>query len=253
MTVLLIPGAGGDGWIWHRVESELVAAGHDVVTVDLPADVEAAGIEQYATAAVSAVGSRSVDLVVGLSLGSFTAALVCLEVPATALIFVNGMIPVPGETPGEWWGATGQAEARAANDRQEGRDPDADFDPMEVFFHDVPADVILDAGRHNRVQSNGPFASPWALSTLPEVPTHVVVGRNDRFFPAGFQARISEERLGIAPDFLDGGHLLPLSRPVELAALLASYLPPLQPGGTPVDQRREVVDDLRRPDRKQTP
>ena len=188
-------------------------------------DVEAAGIEQYAESARSVINSQQKSMVVGLSLGSFTAALLCLQIPATALVFVNGMIPLPGESPGEWWGATGQAAAKAAKDRHEGRDPDAEFDPIEVFFHDVPADITLDASSHNRAQSNGPFASPWALSTWPDVPTHVIVGRGDRFFPAEFQTRISHERLGIHPDFLDGGHLLPLSRPVELAALLDSYSP----------------------------
>jgi pimeloyl-ACP methyl ester carboxylesterase len=224
MAILLIPGAGGDAWIWHRVESELVDAGHDVIAVDLPADDEAAGIEEYAETALSAVGDREVDLVVGLSLGAYTAALVCLRTSATTLAFVNGMIPLPGEPPGEWWGATGHADARAANDRREDRDPEAAFDPMETFFHDVPADIVRDAGRHDRAQSNGPFASSWALSALPDVPTRVVVGRNDRFFPGDFQTRLSEERLGVTPDVLDGGHLLPLSRPVELAALLVSYL-----------------------------
>ena len=205
--------------------SELVAGGKEVITVDLPADDEAAGIEEYAETALSAVGDRKVDLVVGLSLGAYTAALVCLRLPVTALAFVNGMIPLPGETPGEWWGATGHAAARAAHDRRESRDPDADFAPMETFFHDAPADIIRDAGQHNRPQSNGPFASSWALSMLPDVPMHVIVGRSDRFFPADFQTRISQERLGIAPDFLDGGHLLPLSQPVELAILLESSLP----------------------------
>jgi pimeloyl-ACP methyl ester carboxylesterase len=224
MAILLIPGAGGDAWIWHRVESRLVDAGHDVIAVDLPADDEAAGIEEYAETALSAVGNREIDLAVGLSLGAYTAALVCLPTSAKALAFVNGMIPLPGEPPGEWWGATGHAEARVANDRRENRDPEAEFDPMEIFLHDVPADIVRDAGRHDRAQSNGPFASSWALSALPDVPTYVVVGRNDRFFPGDFQARLAEERLGIAPDLLDGGHLLPLSRPVELAALLASYL-----------------------------
>jgi len=225
MTILLIPGAGGEAWIWHRVEAELVAMGHDAISVDLPADVEAAGIEEYAEFALSAVSSRREPLVVGHSLGSFTAALVCLQIPTTALVFVNGMIPLPGETPGEWWEATGQAEAKVANDRRDGRDPDADFDPMDIFFHDVPADITLDAGGHNSLQSNGPFASPWALPTWPDIPTHVIVGRDDRFFPAEFQTRISKDRLGTTPEFLDGGHLLPLSRPVELATLLDSHLP----------------------------
>jgi pimeloyl-ACP methyl ester carboxylesterase len=33
---ILIPGAGGSAWYWHRVVPELEARGHDAVAVDLP-------------------------------------------------------------------------------------------------------------------------------------------------------------------------------------------------------------------------
>ena len=36
------------------------------------------------------------------------------------LVMVNTMIPLPGETPGAWWGATGQAEARRRLARRAG-------------------------------------------------------------------------------------------------------------------------------------
>src|ERR1700686_3175128 len=55
MNFLLIPGAGGESWIWHRVESELKSVGHHAVSVDLPADDETAGIEEYADIAQSAI------------------------------------------------------------------------------------------------------------------------------------------------------------------------------------------------------
>ena len=48
--------------------------------------------------------------------------------------------------------------------------------------------------------------------------------RDDRFFPADWMRRIVEERLGITPDEIDGGHLVALSRPVELADLLVGYV-----------------------------
>ena len=67
------------------------------------------------------------------------------------------------------------------------------------------------------------FSDPPPVTTWPRVPTRVLTGRDDRFFPAAFQRRIAEERLGITPDELPGGHLLALSRPVELADLLAGY------------------------------
>jgi len=220
MNFLLLPGAGGDAWVWSRVKSELIARGHAAASVDLPVEDESCGIEEYAESALSAVDVGTHPLVVVLSLGAFTAALVCLEIEATSLIFVNGMIPLPGETPGEWWEATGQATAKAANDVREGRDPGAPFDPITTFFHDMPADVVLEAEHHNRVQSSGPFTSSWALPRWPDVPVDVVIGRDDRFFPVEFQKLLAEERLGIEPQIVDGGHLLPLSNPLELARLL---------------------------------
>jgi hypothetical protein len=51
----------------------------------------------------------------------------------------------------------------------------------------------------------------------------VLVGRDDRFFPAPFQRRVAEERLGITPDEMPGGHCLALSRPAELADRLVAY------------------------------
>jgi hypothetical protein len=39
---------------------------------------------------------------------------------------------------------------------------------------------------------------------------------DDRFFPLEFQRRVVRERLGIDLDEVPGGHLVALSRPVEL-------------------------------------
>jgi len=35
-TFVLIPGAGGAAWYWHRVLPELRARGHEAFAVDLP-------------------------------------------------------------------------------------------------------------------------------------------------------------------------------------------------------------------------
>ena len=80
-------------------------------------------------------------------------------------------------------------------------------------------------------QSGRPFEDPWPLSGWPDVPTRVVAGRDDRFFPIGFQRRVAEERLGLPVDEVPGGHLVALSRPAELADRLVSYLAEL-PGET---------------------
>lgn len=155
-------------------------------------------------------------VLVAQSMGGLTAPLVAARVPVRGIVLVNAMVPVPGETGGEWWAATGQAEAQAEAAARAGRA----FDPGDVvdaFLHDVPADLLT----HQELaapapQSGTPFTEPWPLVAWPAVPTRVLAGRADRFFPLGFQRRVARERLGLPVEELPGGHLLALSHPVEL-------------------------------------
>ncbi|MFE5023919.1 alpha/beta fold hydrolase [Streptomyces sp. NPDC056656] len=223
-TYVLIPGAGGSAWYWHGVGDELMRRGWDVVSVDLPGDDARAGLPEYVDTVVDAVGDRTDLVVVGQSLGGFTAPLVCPRLPVSLLVLVNGMIPRPGETPGEWWAHTGQEEARRANDVREGRDPDAETDLETYFLHDLPQKLIDASAEHNQDESGAAFATPFTLDVWPAVETRVVTGRDDRFFPADFQRRVAEDRLGITPDEVPGGHLAALSHPMELADRLEAYV-----------------------------
>src|SRR5437764_8860329 len=105
MTFVLIPGAGGSAWYWSRVVPLLQADGHEAIAVDLPGDDEKAGLTEYAALVRRAIGGRADVTLVAQSLGGFTAALVADQVQA--LVFVNAMIPNPGETAGAWWANTG--------------------------------------------------------------------------------------------------------------------------------------------------
>src|SRR6188472_2860583 len=100
-SFVFVPGAGGVAWYWHRVVALLDEAGHEAIAVDLPGDDDGAGLSAYADRVLEAIGTRDVVLV-AQSLGGFTAPLVCARVPVRMLVFVNAMIPVPGETAGEW-------------------------------------------------------------------------------------------------------------------------------------------------------
>ncbi|MFI5935355.1 alpha/beta fold hydrolase [Actinoplanes sp. NPDC051494] len=216
-TFVLVPGAGGSAWYWHRLVPELHRHGHDAVAVDLPATDDGAGLDAYAETIVTAAAGRPELVVVAQSMGGLSAPLVCGRLPVTALVLLNAMIPVPGETGGQWWPNTGQPEALRELDERAGR---TGFDLRTHFFHDVPADVTEQALAVDLPQSGTPFGDPWPLPAWPDVPTRVLSGRDDRFFPLGFQARIARERLGATPETLPGGHLVALSRPAELAALL---------------------------------
>lgn len=219
-TFVLIPGAGGTPWFWHRVEAELRQRGHDSVAVDLPNDDDSAGLTEYTDAVVDAIGDRTDVVLVAHSLGGFTAPLVCERVPVKLMVMVSAMIPLPGEAPGEWWANTGFEEARRVQDERDGREPD---DVVGLFLHDVPPDLVQMALENSRNQSGTPFEKPWPLTAWPDIPTKFLLCRDDRFFPANFMRKVVRERLGIVPDEMSGGHAGALSRPKEMVDRLEAY------------------------------
>src|SRR5262245_39379321 len=91
-TFVLIPGAGGVAWYWHRVVPLLKEAEHEAIAVELPGDDEQAGLAVYADRVFEAIGTRHAVLV-AQSLGGFTAPLVCEQVAVRMLVLVNAMIP----------------------------------------------------------------------------------------------------------------------------------------------------------------
>jgi len=223
-TYVLIPGAGGDAWYWHRVVPELEAHGHEAVAVTLPAGDEKAGWKEYADAIVSAIGDRTDLVLVAQSLAGFSAPLICERRTVELVVLLNAMIPLPGETGSEWWSKTGQEEAQRDYLASIGLTPDEVRDPASLYFHDVPAEITAEAFRRGEPeQSMTPMEQPWPLRSWPDVPTRVLAGRHDRLFPAAFQRRIAQERLGIVADEIDGGHLVSLSRPRELVERLERF------------------------------
>ena len=156
-------------------------------------------------------------MLVAQSMGGFTAPLVCERVTVELLILVNAMVPWPGETFQEWWTATGW------------RDEVGEFDMDDGFFHDVPADVKEAATAEEPPQSGTPLDEPWPLESWPDVPTRFVQGRDDRLFPLEFQRRVARERLGIELEEVPGGHLVALSRPVELVDRLEALADAIVP------------------------
>ncbi|MBO0770568.1 MAG: alpha/beta hydrolase [Actinobacteria bacterium] len=210
---VFIPGAGDVGWYWHLVEAELRARGHDTVAPDLPCDDDSAGLPEYADAVAAAAGDRTGVIVVAQSLGGFTAPLVCDRVPVDMLILVAPMIPAPGEAPADYLSGTRyEQEPRQQYD-----------DTIALFYQDVPPDLAAEALRRARGQSEARLGEPSPLQAWPDVPTRVLICRDDRLFPPAFLRRVAQERLGITPDEIDCGHTPALSRPHELADRLAAY------------------------------
>ena len=212
-TFVFIHGAGDVGWYWHLVEAELRAKGYDTVAPDLPCDEDSAGLPEYADSVVDAIGARTDLIVVAQSSGGFTAPLVCDRVPAQLLVLVAPMIPAPGEAPADYWTNTRYYEE--ARERYD--------DEIALFYQDVPAEIAAEARKRSRTQSETRMGEPSPLTAWPDVPTRVLICRDDRLFPAGFLRRLARERLGITPDEIDAGHTPALSHPAELAGYLHTH------------------------------
>jgi pimeloyl-ACP methyl ester carboxylesterase len=217
-TFILIPGAGGTAWYWHRVAKLLQQAGHKAIAVDLPGDDPAAGLPEYVELVRAAAQDHKNVVLVAQSLGGFTAALAAREVALDALIFVNAMVPAPGETAGAWWDNTGWEPARRSAAERGGYSPD--FDLQTYFLHDVPPEVAAEGEPYQRPEADVVFTSPCDFGEWPDTLVKVVTGADDRFFPAAFQRAVSRDRLGIEPDVLPGGHLMALSQPEALSRYL---------------------------------
>lgn len=220
MRVVLLPGAGGAAAYWDSVVPLLEAEGHEAVAVELPADDDTAGLAAYVDVAHGACGSADDLLVVAQSMGGFTAPMLAERLlnegrTVVGIVLLNAMVPVPGETPGQWWEAVGSEHARV--EAAEAGGYPVDFDLETYFLHDLDPEtsaILLSGGK---VEAEAAFASPCAIAAWPDVPTRVVAGAEDRFFPLALQQRVARDRLGVEPTVVPGGHLCALSYPAEVA------------------------------------
>jgi pimeloyl-ACP methyl ester carboxylesterase len=198
----------------------LVEAGDEAIAVDLPGDDESKGLVDYAEIVIAAIDARTDVVLVAGSLGGFTAPIVCERAPAHAigaLVLVNAMIPMPGETAGDWWDNTGAVDAREAAAQAGGYGP---FQASTYFLHDIDPDLAAEGEPFQRPQSDAIFGSACDFIGWPPIPIRVLVGNEDRFFPVDLQRRVTRERLGVEADVIPGGHLLPMAQP----RLVADYL-----------------------------
>jgi pimeloyl-ACP methyl ester carboxylesterase len=220
-TFVLIPGAGGNESYWSLLVPELQRRGHAAVPVDIVEDDPELGLAGFAATVEAAMAGYDDVVLVAQSLGGFTAPMV--RTPVRMIVLLNAMIPRPGETPGDWWGNTDSAAARRAADEAAGRDPE--FDLERHFLHDLSEDAraALFTGPP-REPADAAMGQPCEFERWPDVPIKVLIGRDDRFFPAEFQRRVAADRLGLEVDEIPGGHLVAVSNPAAVADRLVGYL-----------------------------
>jgi pimeloyl-ACP methyl ester carboxylesterase len=219
-TFILIPGAGGHAAYWNRLIPELEKRGHRAIAVDIKENDPSMDLDGFAAVVEATMDDYGDVILVAQSLGGFTAPMV--RKPVQMIVLVNAMIPRPGDSPNDWWDNTGSGPARREADLAAGRDPEFDFD--RHFLHDLPDDARAELlSGEAREPSAAAMAQPCEFARWPAVPTKVLIGRDDHFFPAEFQRRVAKDRLGLDADQIPGGHLVALSNPSGLAERLVAY------------------------------
>src|SRR5260370_23828915 len=158
---VLTHGAGDVVWYWHLTEAELQARGHHTIAPDLPCDNDTASLDDYAGTVARAAAGRQDLVIVGQSYGAFTATLAASQLPVRLLVLLAGMIPVPGQSPGQWWASTGYRQAVEEQARHDGGKTGHD-DPFISFYNGVPRPLAEEA-----MQIGGGAA----LSTVSNMPS----------------------------------------------------------------------------------
>ncbi|MCX6397324.1 MAG: alpha/beta hydrolase [Propionibacteriales bacterium] len=220
MRVVLLPGAGGAAAYWDQVVPLLEAEGHQAVAVELPSDDGSAGLPEYVAVAHAACEGADELLVVAQSMGGFTAPMLVDRLlregrTVLGLVLLNAMVPLPGETPGQWWDAVSSEAARV--DAAEAGGWSTDFDLETYFLHDLDEETTALLLQGGKDEVEAAFVSPCDVPAWPAVPTRVIAAAGDRFFPLALQQRVARDRLGVEPTVVPGGHLAALSHPVEVA------------------------------------
>lgn len=225
-TFGLVPGACHGAWCFELLVPELRALGHEAIAVDLPCDDPAVDLEGYADIATQALVGAPDDLVlVGHSLAAHTIPRVVRRRPVRTLVFLCGVIPPRAgernddepqlEEPGTFTGLRTDELGRFSF-------PDP-RDAIAAFYQDCEPELAAWAAARLRPQSTTPHRTLNEPIDWPDMPCVSIVCGEDRVARAEWGRWAARERLLGAPVHeLPGGHSPFVSRPADLARLLAA-------------------------------
>ena len=222
-TFALVHGAWHGSWCWDRLAPELEARGHGVIAVDLPAESATAGMTAYRDVVLGALDAVGEDVVlVGHSLGGITVPLVGAARPVRRVVYLTPAIPEPGRSLVETLEAKPQniANVLAELEVVDGAFVRYDPDRPELLYNGCDAADTDWAMSKLTLQALQPMVEPFPADGLPDAPSTVILGRDDRLIDVALASAIAEERLGVTPVVVPSGHSPFLSMPAALAELL---------------------------------
>ncbi|MGV0037028.1 alpha/beta fold hydrolase [Mycobacterium colombiense] len=227
MTVFaLLHGGLHYGSCWDAVRTELRRQGHRAIAPDLPVDDDSAGALKWAQVAIEAI-EREVDgapedvVVVAHSISGLCAPVIATLYPVRHMVFVGGLLPVPGQSFVEHLGANPDA-IMFPEPQQHGDGPfGLTWESVrEGFYHDCPESLARHAFDELRYQSFTVFTERCPISRWPDTPSTYVLMRDDRAVGESWARRNAVARIGAQVVELDGGHSPFFARPSEVSAVL---------------------------------
>ena len=225
MTFGLVHGAWHGAWCWERLVPELGARGHRTVVVDLPCEDPEAGLTRYAELTADALGSADDVVLVGHSLCASAIPLVARLRPVEHLVFLCALLPEPGKSATDRY-ASEDVFVDGFRGQTATREDGASYWPdpevvIRCFFHDCTPEDAAWAAAMLRPQSAAPRQEPWPDDPLPDVERTSILCRDEQCIRPEWSRTVSRELLGVEAIELEGGHSPFLSRPAELADVLA--------------------------------
>jgi pimeloyl-ACP methyl ester carboxylesterase len=229
-TFVLVHGAWHGAWCWDRLVPELESRGHTAVTMDLPVDDDTATFTTYAGVVLEAMEEAGVPqdaVLVGHALGGMVLPLVAERRPVDAMVFLCAVIPNLDGHPWEDAPPMGQDDYGAVR----GDDGAVRFESLEaataIFYPDCTRDDAAWAFERLRPWRNASlWDRPYPLRAWPPARAVVIAAVDDQAIYASFQKACCESRLHVEPIEIGGAHSPFLSRPAQLADLLAAIATP---------------------------
>jgi pimeloyl-ACP methyl ester carboxylesterase len=215
---LLVHGTTQSPLGWKLLIDELTALGHSALTADLAPFGERMPASEYGAAVAAEVPDVDLDVVVAHSGSGLLLPAIATATRASLQVYLAAFVP---------------------NGTQSLMD-ELDDDATGRFHPDwigVDPTRDHDAARHFLFHDCSPEVAEWALTTLRRfvpsaayservplaaIPAMSVIPEGDRTLRPDWMVEASRARLGVEATVVPGGHCPHMSRPRELARILAS-------------------------------
>jgi len=209
---------------WDLLRPELERRGHRTFAMDLPIDQPGKLMDDYADAALAAIEGKVAEdaFLVGHSMGGMVVPRMAAKMPKARVIFLcAGFAHTSDQDRQESADATtGDFGGWLIPDAL-GRVTMAKENAITAFYQDVEPEIADRAVAGLRPQWAEAFSNVAFIAPYADRVAQVIYTTEDRIIDPEKHRRMSEERFGITPVALPGGHSPFLSHPARLAGVLS--------------------------------